>query len=86
VRCCGQIAISVQINGWLHDRLWHTFPVRCAAAIASGYRITFVVLVARLAGELLTPQQTKSSAVPQALQLLDFDFMLVLTNIKYVAG
>jgi len=33
----------------------HTFSVRCAAAIASGYSITFVVLVTRLAGELLTP-------------------------------
>jgi hypothetical protein len=34
---------------------WHTFPVRCAAAIASGYKVTFVVPVTRLAGELLTP-------------------------------
>ena len=26
---------------------WHTFPVRCAAAIGSGYRVTFVVPVRR---------------------------------------
>jgi len=24
-------------------RLWHTFPIRCDAAIPSGYRVTFVV-------------------------------------------
>jgi hypothetical protein len=31
-----------------------TFSVRCVAVIPSGYRVTFVVLVTRLAGELLT--------------------------------
>ena len=33
---------------------WHTFPVRCAAAIASGYRVTFVVRVLWAACQLMT--------------------------------
>jgi hypothetical protein len=45
------------------DRSWHTFSVRCAAVIPSGYRVTFVVLVTRLARELLTRRRpTRSSA------------------------
>jgi hypothetical protein len=43
-----------------HDRLWHTFSVRCAAVIPSGYRVTFVVPVTRLAGELLTRSRSSS--------------------------
>jgi hypothetical protein len=41
---------------------WHTFSVRCAAVIPSGYRVTFVVLVTRLAGELLTHNESCPAA------------------------
>jgi hypothetical protein len=37
-----------------HDRNWHTFPLRCAAVIASGYRVTFVVRVWPAACLLMT--------------------------------
>jgi hypothetical protein len=61
------------------DRYWHTFPVRCAAAIASGYRITFVVLVARLAGELLTHSSPRLPA-PVALQQLPHRYVRELIS------
>jgi hypothetical protein len=42
-------------------------PFRCAAVIPSGYRVTFVVLVTRLASELLTLIYRRSCA-PDAMQ------------------
>jgi hypothetical protein len=41
-------------------RQWHNMPIRCAAAITSGYRITFAVPVRRLAGERLTQKRSLS--------------------------
>jgi hypothetical protein len=51
VICCG---------AWVGN--WHTFFVRCDAVIPSGYRVTFTVLVTRLAGELLTETGSRASA------------------------
>jgi hypothetical protein len=39
-------------------RSWHTFPIRFAGAIASGYRVTFPCL----AGELLDPKLPSSAS------------------------
>jgi hypothetical protein len=48
-RSTGRAAIVIQVVC-----SWHTFPVRCAAAIASGYRITFAVPVRLSAWLLIT--------------------------------
>jgi hypothetical protein len=53
------------------DRLWHTLPIRCAAATASGYRIIFAVPVRRLAGELLTHNGHRRRAFVATQQLRD---------------
>jgi hypothetical protein len=51
-----------------------TLPVRCAAAIVSGYRITFALLVTRLAGELLVESTTGAVAEGNGeLRLSGFD-------------
>ena len=41
---------------------WHTFSVRCAASIAFGYRVTFVVRVLWAACLLMTPLLTSRTS------------------------
>jgi hypothetical protein len=50
------------VAGRLTDNVssWHTFPLRCAAAIASGYRITFVVPMMRPARVFMTLSRSLS--------------------------
>jgi hypothetical protein len=43
-------------------RKWHTFAVRCAAAIAPGYRVTFVLGVWPAACVFLTPKRSSADA------------------------